>query len=167
MASRVSYSKLAAHIAIHFSVMMGFWVLYTSTLKFGELLSGAGAAVLATYGTAIVQEQRFAQVAPRPKWLLYFALMPWYAVRDTAIVFRAGFKYMLKRKSDGYLTAIDFDPGGDDPRSTARRALEIALTTIPPNSIVIGIDRHARKILLHMVARADASWVTRQLGAKP
>ncbi len=166
MSTKVSHSKVAAHLVIHLSVMMGLWVLYTSTVKVGELLVGAGAAALATYGTAIVQEQRFAQFAPKPEWLLYFALMPWYTIRDTAVVFRAAFKYILKQKSDGYLMAVDFDSGGDDPRSSARRTLEVALTTIPPNSIVVGIDRRARKMLLHMVAPADTSWVTRRLGAK-
>ncbi len=162
---KVSPYKLVAFFIVHWIVMMGLWVLYTSTAKFYELLVGAGAAVLAVIGTAVVQEKQFAKFAPRPKWLLYIAFMPWYAIKDTLIVFLAAFKYAARKKSDGYLLAVNFEAGGDDARSSARRALEIALTTIPPNSIVIGIDRKGLKMLMHMLRPSPMTWVTRELGA--
>ena len=167
LAVKTSLVKYTFFALVYFVAMMGLWVLYTDTVKFYELLVGSGAALLATFATALVQQERFAEFAPDPKWLLYFAYMPWYALRDTVVVFRAAFKYMLKQKSDGYLVAVDYDPGGDDPRSGARRTLETVLTTIPPNSVVIGIDRHANKMLLHMLSPGEISWVTRRLGAKP
>ncbi len=162
---KVSPYKLAAFFIAHWLVMMGLWVLYTSTATLYELLIGAGAAVLAAFATALVQEKQFAKFAPNPKWLLYIAYMPWYAVKDTVIVFQAAFKYMVRQKSDGYLLAVNFDAGGDDPRSSARRALEVTLTTIPPNSIVIGIDRGGSKMLMHMLRPSGLSRVTRELGA--
>lgn len=164
-AMKVSPYKIAIFFIVHWIVMMGLWVLYTSTATLYELLVGTAAALLAAIGTAIVQEKQLAKFAPNPKWLLYFAYMPWYAAKDTLVVFRAAFKYMLRQKSDGYLLAVNFDAGGDDPRSSARRALEIALTTIPPNSIVIGIDRKGHKMLMHLLRPSGMSWVTRELGA--
>ena len=162
---KVSPYKIVIFFVVHWIVMMGLWVLYTSTATLYELLVGALASVLAAIGTAIVQEKQFAKFSPQPKWLLYFAFMPWYAAKDTMIVFLAAFKYAARKKSDGYLLAVDFDAGGDDARSSARRALEVALTTIPPNSIVIGIDRKRNKMLMHMLRPSGMTWVTRELGA--
>lgn len=164
---KAALAKLALYAVLYFISMMGLWVLYTSTVSLWELVIGAAAAVLATIATATVEEQRFARFAPDPKWLLYFFSLPWFVLRDTALVFRAAFKYALKQKSDGYLVSVDFDPGGEDARSTARRALVTALSTIPPNSIVVGIDRKNKKILLHMLAPDDVPWITTRLGAHP
>lgn len=144
--------------------MMGLWVLYTSSAHVWELVAGGAAAVLATIATAIVEEQRFAQFAPDARWLIYFFMLPWFVLRDTALVYRAAMKYALKQKSDGYLIALDFDSGGDDARSSARRSLVTTLTTVPPNSVVIGIDRTNNKILLHMLAPDDVPWFVKQLG---
>jgi multisubunit Na+/H+ antiporter MnhE subunit len=164
---RVAPLKLALFAAVYFVSMMGLWVLYTSTVRFWELIFGGGAAILATIAAAVVEEQRFAQFAPDPKWLLYFITLPWSVLRDTALVYRAAVKYALNQKSDGYLISVDFESGGDDARSSARRALATALATIPPNSIVVGIDRKQNKVLLHMLTPDDIPSTLTRLGAQP
>lgn len=158
--------KLALFALIYFALMMGLWVLYTSTIKAWELIIGAAAAVIATIATAVVEQQRFAQFSPAPKWLLYLLTLPWFVLRDTALVYRAAIKYALRKKSDGYLVAVDFDSGSEDARSSARRALVTALTTIPPNSVVVGIDRTNNKLLLHMLAPDDIPWFVTQMGGR-
>ena len=151
--------------AVNFAFLMGLWVLYTSKFTIGELATGAAASLLATWGAAVVQEHHFAAFAPRPKWMVYFLLMPWFVLRDTAVVFRAALKYATHRKSDGYLVQSEFHAGGDDAHSTARRALAATLTTIAPNSVVVGIDGEHDVVLLHLLAPDDVPWVTRQMGA--
>jgi len=162
----ISPFRFAAFAVVNFVVMLGLWFLYTASLTLSELPAGAGAAVLATIGMAVVQGQNFARFAPDPRWFRYALPLPWSVLKDTAIVFRAAAKYALKRKSDGYLIAIPFTAGGDDPKSSARRAMAIALTTVAPNSIVIGIDRKTNTALLHLLSPAPLPDPLRQLGER-
>lgn len=161
----INPAKFALFVVADLAAMTGFWILFTSTLKISELLAGLGAAAIATVGVVVVQGQDFARFSPKPQWLLYTLTLPWDVLRDTAIVFRAGLKYALRRKSDGYLVSVDFNAGGDDQRSSARRALVTALTTIPPNSIVLGIDKKENRILLHLLAPTEIPGIIRKLGA--
>jgi multisubunit Na+/H+ antiporter MnhE subunit len=161
---KVSRSRFAAFAALNFVVMMGLWVVYTFSVKPSELLTGAAAAVLATIGMAVVKGQDFARFSPEVKWLLYFVPLPWTVLKDTAVVFRAAVKYALKRKSDGYLMAVKFDAGGEDPKSSARRALATTLTNIAPNSVLIGIDRKNNVALVHLLSPANVPEPLRQLG---
>ena len=148
-----------------FAVLLGLWFLYVCTFNIPELLVGAGAAALAATATAVVEGQRFAQFSPRPKWLALFLTEPWYALTGTAAIWWALLKRIAGKPSEAQLKAIKFDAGGDDPESAARRALALTLTTIPPNFVVIGIDREHNLMLIHQVSPSGTPWVAKQLGA--
>jgi multisubunit Na+/H+ antiporter MnhE subunit len=162
---KISPLRFAAFSVVNFAILLGLWFLYTCSFNVSELLAGAGAAALATIGTAVVQEQDFARFSPDLKWFRYFLPLPWTVLKDTVLVFRATVKYGSSGKSDGYLIAVDFNAGGEDPKSAARRAMATTLTNIAPNSIVVGIDRENNKVLLHLRWPADVPQVLRQLGA--
>jgi multisubunit Na+/H+ antiporter MnhE subunit len=157
--------RFALFWIVTFGLLLGLWFLYTDSLNVPELLVGAGAAVLASTGAAVVEGQRFAQFSPKPQWLLLFLTEPWYALTDSAAILWALMKRIAGRKSDAQFKVVRLDAGGDDNESAARRALAIALTTIPPNSIVIGIDRRRNLMLIHQVLPTGTPWVTRQVGA--
>lgn len=162
---RRHWPKFALFWIINWAVLLGLWFLYTSTPKVSELLVGAGAAALAATGSAVVQGQGFAQFAPRPKWLLLFLTEPWYVLSGTAAIFWAMLKRIAGKPSEARFKAFPFDAGGDDHASGARRALAIALTTVPPNFIVVGIDREHNFMLVHQVSPSGAPWVSKQVGA--
>jgi hypothetical protein len=61
---------------------------------------------------------------------------------------------------------VPFDSGGDDPESAARRALAIMYTTIPPNFVVVGIDRKKNLMLVHQVSPTPTPLIAKRLGAK-
>lgn len=146
--------------------MTGFWILFTWSAEASELLAGVCAGAIATVAVVVVKDQDFARFSPKPQWWLYFLLLPWEVLKDTVIVFRASLQYAFKGKSEGYLVAADFDAGGDDHRSSARRALATTLTTIPPNTVVLGIDKKANKALVHMIWPVEIPRVIRELGAR-
>ncbi|MFB3917111.1 MAG: hypothetical protein ACE14M_10305 [Terriglobales bacterium] len=149
----------------NWAIFLGLWFLYTNTPKLPELLAGAGAAALAATGSAIVQGQHFARFAPKPKWLALFLTEPWYVITGSKAIVWAMFKKLAGKGSEAQLKAVAFQAGGEDPESAARRALAIALTTIPPNFVVIGIDKQQNTMLIHQVAPSGTPWVTKQLGA--
>ncbi len=163
----VSVFTLAIFAVVNFAVLLGLWFLYTATPKLSELLVGVAAALIATVATAVVQGQNFARFRPKVKWLLLFLLEPWYVLTGSWDIFIALIKHILGRQSEAQLKAVRFDAGSaENSNDAARRALAIALTTIPPNFIVIGIDTKGNLMLIHQVSPSATPFVAKQVGAK-
>ncbi len=163
----VSIIVLAIFAMANFCVLLGLWFLYTATPKLPELLAGIAAALIATVATALVQGQNFARFRPKLKWLLLFLLEPWYVMTGSWDIFVALIKRILGMKSEAQLKAVHFDAGAaEDSNDAARRALAIALTTIPPNFIVIGIDIKGDLMLIHQVSPSATPFVAKRVGAK-
>jgi multisubunit Na+/H+ antiporter MnhE subunit len=150
---------------ITFGLLLGLWFLYTCTLNPSELLVGAGASALASTGVAVVEGRRFAQFSPRPQWFRLFLRMPAEVIRDTGLIWRAGVSALLGHMPEPQMQAIPFEAGGEDQRDSARRALATLLVTIPPNTIVVGIDRHENLALVHFLLPSRVPEVLKSLGA--
>lgn len=149
-----------------FLALLGIWLLFVSNLHISDLLVGVAAAVIATTADEIVKGQDFARFRPRMKWLLMVFWEPWYVLTGTASIWWAVVRKLAGKKSKALFKAIEFDSGGDDSESAARRALAIVLTTIPPNFVVIDIDRERDLMLIHQVSPTPTPLVTKKLGAQ-
>ncbi len=149
-----------------FFVLLGMWLLFVSNLHISDLLVGVAAAAIATTADEVVKSQHFVRFRPRLSWLLMVFWEPWYVLTGTASIWWALARKLVGRKSEALFKAIAFDTGRDDSKSAARRALAIILTTIPPNFVVIGIDRDSQRMLIHQVSPTSTPLVTRKLGAK-
>jgi hypothetical protein len=64
------------------------------------------------------------------------------------------------------LKAVQFDAGERDAPSATRRTVATMLLTIPPDSVVIGIDGHNGEMLLHEMKAEPPSVLSRRLGVK-
>jgi hypothetical protein len=89
---------------------------------------------------------RLASFAPKATWLTHFLSLPYQVLRDSLIVIAALFS---KSAPSGKFTSAPFNAGSDDPRSSAKRALAVGLTSFPPNSIVVEINREEDTIFYH------------------
>lgn len=162
----VSRIKLVFFWLVTFGILLGLWFLYTDTLKVSELLVGAGAAALGATGMAVVEGQRFAAFSPDPRWLTLLLIEPWYVLVDTATVWWEGLKALCGHLPRPEMRAIPFDAGGDDERSAARRTVAITLPTIPPNSIVVEIERDRQLALVHFLIPTSTPPLLKKLGAR-
>ena len=151
--------------AAEFLVLLGLWMLFVSLLQLNELVAGIAAALIGAVADAVVKATDFARFRPRLKHLLLILTEPWYVISGTASIFWALAKRIAGQPSEGELKVIPYDAGGDDSDSSARRALTVAYTTIPPNFIVIGIDRERNYLMVHQVSPTGTPWITKQLGA--
>src|SRR5205807_8518728 len=125
---------------IEWLLMMVLWFAFVWKVELGEILAGIVAAALAATGFTAIRRSRFAKFQPRARWLLEFWREPGYVISGTAIIFWVLLRRLIfQKKPASLLRSIPFDAGGPTARSAARRALALALTTIGPNSIVIGI----------------------------
>ena len=151
--------------AAEFLFLLGLWMLFVSSTQLAEFIAGVGAAAVSAIADGEVKSKRFAKFRPRLKWLWLFAWEPWYVLTGSAAIFWALARRLAGKKSEAQFRVIAFRAGGDDSESAARRALAITLTTIPPNFIVVGIDKERHFMLVHQVSPTGTPLVTKRLGA--
>ena len=157
--------KAAVFSSIEFLFLIGLWMLFVSSMQLAEFAAGIAAAALGAVADGLVKSQRFAQFRPRLKWLWLFAWEPWYALTGTVAIFRALARRLAGKKSEAQFRVVPFRSGGDDSEAAARRSLAITLTTIPPNFIVVGIDKQRNFMLVHQVSPTGTPLITKKLGA--
>ena len=146
---------------------MALWFAFVSKMEVGEFLVGTVGAAVAATGDAVIRRRRFVKFRPHPRWLLQFWREPGYVITGTALVFAVLLRRLiLGKQPDSLFLPISFDAGGATARGSARRALALTLTTLGPNSIVIGIDEDKDSMLIHLIQQADVPEVTKRLGAR-
>lgn len=121
------------------------WLLFAGSEP-DELLVGAGAAALAAAAVEAVRGTEHPHFLPHLAWLLRAWRLPGLVLRDCWLLMRN-----LATGRHGRFVRMRFDAGGDDAHGVAHRALETLYRTLPPNSIVIGVDRARNEILLHVL----------------
>ena len=114
-------------------LMMGFWVAVDDSVRFDELLVGAGAAALAALAAELVTHQAEVRLRLRPRWLLAALRLPWEIARDTGVVFGALARLLLRReRPGGEFAEIPVRYGDDTPlgqtRTTDRTKLALMLS---------------------------------------
>ncbi len=150
---------------VEFLILLGLWVLYVSQVQTNEILAGVAAALIAAVADAILKAENFAKFQPRFKWLLLITWEVWYVISDTWAIMRALARRVLGEESQAQFKAVKVAAGGNDAESWARRALVTVYCTLPPNSIVIGIDREQKLMLVHQLSPSGTPDIAKQLGA--
>jgi multisubunit Na+/H+ antiporter MnhE subunit len=150
------------------AILFCVWLIYTWRVSMPELLAGVGAAMLAATGAEAVRGLNFAGFYPLMTWILEVRRLPYTALEGCArLVEVLALRYVLRREVRGGLRTVRFDPGGDDARSAARRALAVALVSFAPNSIVVHIDRERGVMIYHQIIPTTVPKIARRLGARP
>lgn len=147
--------------------LVALYLLLVDTTETAEVAAALIIAAIATASLLLVTALGMAHGAPRLRWLALLARrLPARVVKDCAIVFAALWRRLVLREAvDGAFRVVHFDPGGDDPRSAARRALIVAGISLPPNSYVVSLDAEAGSLLIHYLVpprrpddAADREW---------
>jgi multisubunit Na+/H+ antiporter MnhE subunit len=144
MAARLGYWALEAVL------MFGIWLLFVCQFQAHELAVGAAAALLSAAAVEGVRGEEHARFLPHARWLAESFRLPWKILHDCGLLVRNLFD-----GRPGRLRRIPFDAGGSDARSAAHRALAIFYTTLPPNTVVIGIHRARNYMLLHRLEKSS------------
>ena len=149
-----------------FCILAVLWMLLVSQMKLTEFWLGLAVALVASVADAVVKSQRLVDFLPHPGWLSLIFLEPWYAIEGTWEILLALAERIAGKPSQAILKVIEFSPGGDDKASQARRAIAITYFTIPPNFVVLGIDRDRGLMLVHQVSASGVPFIAKRLGAK-
>jgi multisubunit Na+/H+ antiporter MnhE subunit len=162
--SRVSFLQLLLIWASQWIL----WLVFAASLDSHELLFGLLASGMATLGAVIFSRQIWQDFTFRWQWVMEGFRIPWYAVSGTGqVLFGLYQQSFTLRRAASVLVGVPFVVGGRNAKAAARRVLAVTYTTATPNSIVVGIARKQRLMLVHQIVPGPIKVMTRRLGARP
>jgi multisubunit Na+/H+ antiporter MnhE subunit len=159
--------KRALYWLLQWIVLFVLWLWFVDSTAPHELLAGAIAAALGAVGSELARTEARPRFGPHVRWLLQAWRVPGYVLLGCwVLLMKLGRRTFAGDRTAGLFELVPFDAGGDDPPAVARRALAIIFTTLPPNFLIVGIDRQRNLMLFHQVKKDPVPEVTRLLGAK-
>ena len=129
--------------------LFGVYLLLAGKTSGAELAAGAALALIATVALTKVRLESGARFDLKAGWLRPLATVPGKMLSDCFVVLAADCARVSRSRGSGRLSEREFNPGRNDPESRTRRALVTAGVCMAPNSIVLAIDREARRLLVH------------------
>jgi len=160
-------AKLVVGAGIEWLFLVALWMAFVSQTKKAEFLVGVVVAAIGAFADFAVKRENFAKFEPKFSWVMLGLLLPWYAAKGLLVTLRAFFGQLLGTRPDSQFRAFNYDANANDARSAAKRALAVAYLTIPPNSIVVGIDTEGKQVLMHYIAPTPLNSLEEKLGVKP
>ncbi len=121
---------------------MAIWVIVDYSISVDELLVGAGAAVLAAFLVEVATWQAAVRFGARIGWLVPALRLPGQVLADTATVFAALVKRLLRGPSPAAASS-------DTPEGKLRRAVLVGEQSFAPNKFVLGIDADRGVMVVH------------------
>jgi multisubunit Na+/H+ antiporter MnhE subunit len=129
------------------------WLLFTTKASLEECLAGAVAAFVSTVGWEVAKHAQPLCFRPPFRAMAQIVYTPWLILQGTWVLALELVRKARRKPSRSLFELTRFAAAGNDCRSAAKRALVIAYTTLPPNFLILGVDKKARLMLFHQVRR--------------
>jgi multisubunit Na+/H+ antiporter MnhE subunit len=131
------------------AAFFALWLLLV-TISWQEVGAGVVAAAIAATGAEAVRANDRFRFKPEPRWLAKAVTLLPRILQESWLLARVLARRIIRREApDSAFRAVPFEAGGDDARSSARRALVKAGWSAAPNTVVIGVDRKENIMLVH------------------
>lgn len=155
--------KSAVIIAGEWFLSFVVWVLFTDSLALEECIAGAISAAVATALFEVSKRAEPLCFSPPVKAVLQAWRLPGSIIQGTWIlILELGRTLRGRRKRSGFQLA-PFSATAPDCRSAGKRALAILYGTLPPNSLIVDIDRKSELLLFHQLRKGPAPVILRRL----
>jgi multisubunit Na+/H+ antiporter MnhE subunit len=133
-------------------LLAALWLALVDTVVWPELVTGAVAAAIAANGAVLVRGQRQLLLRPRAAWLLSAGRPLLGTVTDLRPLLGALWRRGVRRRDErGELVEVPYAAVADEPGPAAHRVLTQALGSLAPNTVVVGVDRERRTMLVHQL----------------
>ena len=139
--------------------LVGLWLLFVATLAVEEVVLGLVAAALAATAADLVREEDRVPFRLRRAWLADLGQVPGQVVRDTWLLALVLWRRLRGQQVRGTFRTLPFPLDADEAHAAARRALVTAVTSLAPNTYVVGIERGEGRMLLHQLVPTDGEVV--------
>ena len=157
--------KILLLSCVEYVYLVVLWMAFVSKIDKTEFKVGLAIALVGTVADAIVKAEGMGHFRPHGRWMLLSFLEPWYVLKGTWTVIRF-FPAVLRSDGKARFRAVEIDAGEDDVESGTRRALAATLLTIPPDTVIIGIDGETGRMLQHEIKPEPPSLMARELGVQ-
>lgn len=143
------------------------WIVFVGGVRRDEMIVGVGVLFLSSGFLYLVWRSETLNLDLELRDLAQGWRVLWYVPTDIWIVIAVLVKDLFRVKRAGSFYRVSrFETSESEPRLVARRVLATFYTTLAPNSIVIGIDFHRNRMLLHQLKRSNISKMAQALGAE-
>jgi hypothetical protein len=136
------------------------WALYLLLVfktEAAEFVAGAACAAIGATAAGLVRSQASTRFAPGRGWWRGLPRLPRELAVDTWLLMTVLWRVMVRREDvRGRFITLDF-PGvqGDSSAAVSRRAVAKWFGSVAPNTLVVGFDEDAERILLHQLVATD------------
>jgi len=135
-----------------FGGLFVLWLLLVGTVASVERIAGLFAAAIGATAAEIVRSQGLLNVRVEWRWL---RLTPHQLVRVVPDFFSVLATILRPRK--GAFRTVPFPTGGDRGVDRGRRAWAAFAASLPPNRLVVDVDRDNGVVLIHELKPARAT----------
>jgi multisubunit Na+/H+ antiporter MnhE subunit len=164
----VRRARVPIAFAVQWAILVGVWFLFVGHFAWGELAVGAFAATVATIASYVVWGANLAEFYGHGRAFAQAWRLPWLLLKETVVILAVLARHLFTaKKAESLMRAVRYDAVADTPRDATLRALAIGYCCVAPNTVVLGIDRDRRLLVLHQIQRAPVSRMMLHLGARP
>lgn len=138
---------------IEFVVFLVVWLLFVCSLATPEIIVGAGASLAAVIALESLKRAEPLRFRPPVRALIDAWRLAGPILKDNWVLITVLARRIAGKRRQSKFELIPFRAVASDSVSAAKRALVILYLTLPPNSLVIGIDRKTRRMLFHQIKK--------------
>ena len=131
---------------------MGLWVAVDDSIGLAELGAGAGATALGAVLAEVAGQQAATRFRMRIRWLVPALRLPGQILTDTAVVFAALARQLIRgeQPASGFRDVpVPFGDHGD--QGVTRRVLLVGANSLAPNTFVLGLDEGRDVMVVHQL----------------
>lgn len=139
------------------------WLIFAASLNTQEWAFGTFAAAAGVVAFQVSTRAVPLCFNPPFQALLQTWRLPSLILQGTWILIEELARTIQKKRRKPLFRLASFHATGTDSGSAARRALAIIFGTLPPNSLIIGIDRKSGVILFHQLRKEPLPHIVRRV----
>jgi multisubunit Na+/H+ antiporter MnhE subunit len=139
------------------------WLIFAASVNAQEWAFGTFAAAGGVVAFQVSTQALPICFKPPFQALLHAWRLPSLILQGTWILIEELARTIQKKRRNSVFRLAPFHATGIDSRSAARRALAIIFGTLPPNSLIIGIDRKSGAILFHQLRKEPLPHLVRRV----
>jgi multisubunit Na+/H+ antiporter MnhE subunit len=157
----------AVRVAADLLVVAGGWLVLAGTLHLHDLLTAVILGVVAATGAAALRRSVGHRPAGLAGWLRPIPGALLGTLTDTWTLTRVLGRRLRGRPPESGFVAVPFDVGDAAASDATRRAAATLLTTLQPNSYLLGFDRRRGIAIVHQLEPTDLPPVAETLRGRP
>lgn len=142
---------------------LALWTIFVSTFASPEILAGCAAALITVTIFELLKRAEPLQFRPPAQALAQAWRLPGLILRGNWTLLEELWRRMLGHRRRSALFITQFPAVGENSRASGIRALAIIYATLPPNFLIVGMDRASGLMLYHQIRKEPVPEIIHRL----